>query len=295
MSSPVPDSRAELVQHFGVEGLRLFGRGSLLGAQLPAAASVLLEETGVPKAVSPYFQAPAADEPVTLGVVAARSGGPRPHSSFDAWPRIGSDGLAQLCVRPDGAVQAVLFGDVGDDMFVNTDVSTFNASLLALDRALPLISAASGLTEAAGVFRNLSSEVRLIDAAAFEAREAWWPRVLDDVRHTLNFPFSAAIEYVDAAGAKQVATETTGPGQPHPEEIIWRHLSGDGVQASQVRRVHCELAPCLMPGHYCAVWMQDLFTQAEFSHSFDYGQDAESREEGMKQLITHAAQQARRR
>ncbi|MEU4493454.1 SUKH-4 family immunity protein [Streptomyces sp. NBC_00210] len=290
MSSPYPD---QLVQHFGRDGLRRFGRGSTQGARLPEVSRTLLEETGVPRSVAPYFLAPDADEPVALGVVAARMELPRPPVELEDWPRVGGDGLAHLCVRPDGAVQAVVLQDVCDDMFVNTDVSTLNASLLALDRALPAIAASSGLSDAAGVFRELSTELRRIDAAAFAERESWWPRVLDDVRHTLNFPFSAAFEYLDKAGNKQIVTEATGPGQPHPEELIWRRLSGDGVTSGQVRRVYCELEPCLMPGHYCAVWLQETFPDAEFTHSFDYGDTAESREEGLKELITYSAEQAR--
>ncbi|MFC9948656.1 nucleic acid/nucleotide deaminase domain-containing protein [Streptomyces pratensis] len=295
MPSPAPESHGELVQHFGREGLRRFGRASLSGARLPEATTVFLEHTGVPVGVPPYFHAPLADEPVVLGVVAARSAGPQPHPDMERWPRIGFDGLAHLCVRPDGAVQAVLLNRVADDMFVNTDISTLSASLLALDRAQPLIAASSGLREAAAIWRDLSAELLRIDAAAFEGRESWWPRVLDDVRHTLNFPFSAAFEYADSTGAKQTVTDATGPGQPHPEEIIWRRLSRQGVQPEQVRRVYCELEPCLMPGHYCAVWMQETFPQAEFTHSFDYGVTSESREEGFKELIMHTAEQARRR
>ncbi|RYJ31480.1 hypothetical protein CU044_0490 [Streptomyces sp. L-9-10] len=49
-----------------------------------------------------------------------------------------------------------------------------------------------------------------------------------------------------------------------------------------------------MPGHYCAVWLHATFPTAEFTHSFDYGDTAESREEGLKALITYAAEQARR-
>ncbi|MFD7232140.1 nucleic acid/nucleotide deaminase domain-containing protein [Streptomyces sp. NPDC059881] len=294
MPSPTPESRDELVQHFGREGLRRFTRARLSGARLPEAAAVLLEEIGVPVVVPPYFHVPLEDEPVALGFVAARSGGPRPHVEMEMWPRIGFDGLAHLCVRPDGAVQAVLLNGVADDMFVNTDVSTLSASLMALDRAQQLITVASGLEEAAVAFRDLLAELRRIDAAALEERESWWPRVLDDVRHTLNFPFSAAFEYVDSAGAKQVITESTGPGRPHPEEVVWDRLAREGVEPRQVRRVYCELEPCLMPGHYCAVWMQETFPQAEFTHSFDYGVTAESREEGFKGLVVHAAEQARR-
>ncbi|MEK8145707.1 nucleic acid/nucleotide deaminase domain-containing protein [Streptomyces sp. M10(2022)] len=110
-----------------------------------------------------------------------------------------------------------------------------------------------------------------------------------------QFPLSASFEYVDEAGAKQIVTEATGPGRLHPEEIIWQKLSAEGVTAAQVRRVYCELEPCMMPGHYCASWMQQTFPHAEFSHSFDYGETADSREAGLKALIMHAAEQARRR
>lgn len=295
MPSPDPESLDEMVQHFGHGGLRRFGRTSMSAARLPQTASVFLMESGVPVAVAPYFHAPSDDEPVSLGVFAAHSAGPRSHALMESWPRIGFDGLAHLCVRPDGAVQAVLLDGVVDDMYVNSDVQRLGASLLALDRAQPVIAGVSGLEQAAAVFRDLSAELRRIDASAFEERESWWPRVLDDVRHTLNFPFSAAFEYVDAAGAKQVVTEATGPGRPHPEEIIWRRLSREGVEPGQVRRVYCELEPCLMPGHYCSVWMQKTFTQAEFTHSYDYGTTADSREEGFKELIMHAAEQARHR
>ena len=52
MSSPYPD---QLVQHFGRDGLRRFGRGSTQGARLPEVSRTLLEETGVPRSVAPYF------------------------------------------------------------------------------------------------------------------------------------------------------------------------------------------------------------------------------------------------
>jgi hypothetical protein len=282
-------------RHFGHDGLRRFTPAELQGAHLPQEARDFLQGTGVPVSVAPYFRVPTADEATGLGVVAARMSQPLPARELQQWPRIGGDRLAHLCVRPDGAVQAVVLTDVADDMFVSSDLAAFGASLMALDLAQPQLAASSGLAEAAAVFRDLNVELRRIDEQAFAERESWWPRVLDDIRHTLNFPFSSAFEYVDTSGAKQIVTEATAPGRPHPEEIIWRRLSADGVEAAQVRRVYCELEPCLMPGHYCAVWLQETFPHAEFTHSFDYGDTAESREDGIKELITHAAEQARRR
>lgn len=295
MSSPVPALPEQLRRHFGHDGLRRFAPAELQGAQLPQEARDFLQETGVPVSVAPYFRGPAADDATRLGVVAARLSQPLPARELQEWPRIGGDRLAHLCVRPDGAVQAVMLTDAAGDMFVSSDLSAFGASLMALDLAQPRLAASPDLAEAATVFRDLNAELRRIDEQAFAERESWWPRVLDDIRHTLNFPFSSAFEYVDAAGTKQIVTEATGPGRPHPEEIIWQRLSAKGVETAQVRRVYCELEPCLMPGHYCAVWLQEAFPHAEFTHSFDYGDTAESREEGIKELITHAADQARRR
>ncbi|MGW9067974.1 nucleic acid/nucleotide deaminase domain-containing protein [Streptomyces yangpuensis] len=294
MPSGPSDHPSELIAHFGPDGLRQFDKVSLVGTRLPAAAQAWLQGTGLPKSVSPYFTATPEGEPVRLEAAAARSEEPRPHELMRAWPRIGSDGLAHLCIRPDGAVQGVILGTAADDMFVNTEVSTFGASLMALDRALPLIATAPAFSQAAEIFRGLNTQLREIDAAAFAERESWWPRVLDDIRHTLNFPFSAAFEYADAAGTKHVETAATSPGAPHPEEIIWRRLTQGGVEPRQVIRIYCELEPCIMPGHYCAVWLQRMFPEAKFTHSYDYGDTAESREEGLKQLITHAARESRR-
>ncbi|MFD3681154.1 SUKH-4 family immunity protein [Streptomyces sp. NPDC058613] len=295
MPAGASDRHDELFQHFGRGGLRLFDRASLIGTHVPAVTQALLEETGVPSAVPPYFTATADDATVRLDATAARTSEPSPPELMKSWLRLGSDGLAHLCVRPDGAVQGVVLGAAAEDMFVNTDVSTFAASLMVLDRALPLIASASSFPEAVEAFRDLAPQLRQIDASAFAERESWWPRVLDDIRHTLNIPFSAAFEYVDATGAKQVETAATGPGSFHPEEIIWRRLAQGGVDPRQVIRVYCELEPCTMPGHYCAVWMRTTFPEAKFTHSFDYGDTAESREEGIKQLITHAAGEARSR
>ncbi|MEV4339563.1 SUKH-4 family immunity protein [Streptomyces sp. NPDC049590] len=280
--------------HFGENGMRRFTVPGSYGIRLPDQAREALTGTGVPVHVAPYFTAAADTDAPTLGMLAGHRGVPAP-AGRENWVRIGTDPLAHLCVRPDGAVQAVFLGLDEDDLFVSSDVTAFNASLTALDRRLPVIAASTSLPVAAAAFRELNAELRTIDAAAFEERESWWPRVLDDVRHTLNFPFSSAFEYVDAAGSEHIVTDATGPGRAHPEELVWQRLRAEGVAPEQVRRVYCELEPCMMPGHYCAVWLQSLFPHAEFTHSFDYGATAESREEGLKELITYTAQRAAER
>lgn len=288
---PVP-SRDPAVAQFGAEGMRRFRTGSASGVRLPESVRADLEETGVPLQVAPYFTAAGESDALPLGVFTVQSGLPRPATELEGWLRVGHDGLANLCLRSDGVLQAVMLEGGEEDLYVSSDLEAFNASLAVLDRVLPVIATSSGLAEAAGAFRELNEALRGIDAVAFGEREGWWPRVLDDVRHTLNFPFSAAFEYVDEVGEKRIVTGATGPGRAHPEEVVWRELSDLGVAPGQVRRVFCELQACMMPGHYCAVWMQGLFPQAEFTHAFDYGSDAASREAGLKGLITRAAEQA---
>ncbi|MFJ4899823.1 SUKH-4 family immunity protein [Streptomyces sp. NPDC088727] len=289
MSVPVPGSCAA---HFGSGGLRRFATAETRMARVPVATASVLAEVGVPVHVTPYFRAAKPADPPDLGVFDAHGSAAAPSGEKEGWLRLGTDGLAHIYVGPDETVQAVFLGRGEAGMFVNQSVSAFNAALTVLDRKLPVIAASSDLKAAATAFRELNAEVRQLDDEAFAQRESWWPRVLDDVRHTLNFPFSAAFEYIDAAGAKQVATEATGPGRAHPEELVWARLEGEGIAPQQVRRVYCELEPCMLPGHYCAVWMQQAFPHAEFTHSFDFGSDAESREAGLRGLIIRTAQQS---
>jgi hypothetical protein len=289
MSDQAPDPS---VAHFGAEGMRriIVPRSY---TTFPEPARQVLESVGVPLHVAPYFEAAGETDGVTLGLFAGHRGFVLQGERAD-WIRIGTDRLAHMCVRPDGAVQAVFLARPEPDMFVSSDVEAFTASLAALDRRMPVIAASTSLPVAAAAFRELNAEIRQIDPVAFEDRESWWPRVLDDVRHTLNFPFSSAFEYVDKTGTKQIITGSTGPGKPHPEELLWARLSAEGVTPDQVRRVYCELQPCMMPGHYCSAWLQATFSHAEFTHSFDYGDTADSREEGLKELIVYTAQQAGR-
>ncbi|MEU9334408.1 nucleic acid/nucleotide deaminase domain-containing protein [Streptomyces sp. NPDC048290] len=288
---PEPSSDPAVAQ-FGAQGLRRISVPASYGS-VPDAARDHLARIGVPLHVGPYFSAADDGDGPTLGMYGGHRGIALQGDWAD-WVRIGTDRLAHLCVRTDGSVQALFLGRGEPALFVGSDVAAFTHCAAALDRALPVIAASDGLQSAAVAFAALVREIREIDPAAVADRENWWSRVLDDVRHTLNFPFSSAFEYVDGAGAKQIVTARTGPGRPHPEEQIWQRLSAAGVTPEQVRRVYCELEPCMMPGHYCSAWLQAVLPDAEFTHSFGYGATAESREEGMRELITHAARQAER-
>ncbi|MEU6807735.1 nucleic acid/nucleotide deaminase domain-containing protein [Streptomyces sp. NPDC046831] len=288
MSESSPDPS---VAHFGVEGMRRFDVPVTYGVGIPDEALDALKSTGVPLHVAPYFTAAASTDGITLGLYAGHHGVSGLAAEQAAWLRLGSDGLAHLCVRQDGAVQAVFLREEEPDMYVSSSVDAFVRSLTVLDRRKAELVAASSMPEAAAVFRELDAELYQIDAVAFEFRESWWPRVVEDLGHTTSFPFMATFEYVDASGDKQVVTDSTGAGRSHPEEIVWRELAARGVLPQQVRRVHCDLEPCMMPGHYCAVWMQRLFPQADFTHSFDYPSKAENREAGLMALMKRTAEQ----
>ncbi|MBJ7901870.1 SUKH-4 family immunity protein [Streptomyces sp. DSM 110735] len=278
------------VTQFGPQGLRRISVPATYGT-VPASARVHLAQVGVPLHVGPYFVAADETDGLTLGMYTGHRGVAL-QGEWAEWVRVGTDRLAHLCVRTDGSVTAVFPGRGEPELFVNSDIAAFTHCAAALDRALPVIAAADGLPSAAEAFAALVQEIRRIDPAAVTDRENWWSRVLDDVRHTLNFPFSSAFEYVTEDGGKQIVTAQAGPGLPHPEEQLWRRLASSGVEPGQVSRVYCELQPCMMPGHYCAAWLQAVLPDAEFTHSFDYGDTAESREEGIRELITHAARQA---
>ncbi|WP_377270452.1 nucleic acid/nucleotide deaminase domain-containing protein [Peterkaempfera sp. SMS 1(5)a] len=256
------DLETALTAHFGPGGLRRY-----------AGTPGLPGSVGLPVQVGPYFTAAEAhQDPLVEG-----------HGL-----RLGDDRGAELYVADDGAVRALLFDE---EMPVNSTADAFAASLLTLDRLLPGVGGAADAQQALDTYRELRQALLTIDEAAFAEREGWWPRVLDDIRHPLNIRFSAALEYVDGRGEKQIITEATAPGLPHPEEILWHRLSAAGVQPEDVTRVYCELEPCLMPGHYCAVWMARTFPDAEFTHSFDYGETADSREQGIRELMIHVAEQ----
>ncbi|MCD7438246.1 SUKH-4 family immunity protein [Streptomyces lincolnensis] len=279
------------VAQFGPYGLRRIAMPASYGT-VPASARSHLAQVGVPLHVGPYFIAADDTDGPTLGMYTGHRGVAL-QGEWAEWVRIGTDRLAELCVRSDGSVKALFLGRGEPSLFVNSDVAAFTHCAAALDRALPVIAASDGLRSAAEAFAALVREVRQIDPEAVADRENWWSRVLDDVRHTLNFPFSSAFEYVGEDGVEQIVTARTGPGRPHPEEQLWQRLSAAGVEPEQVRRVYCELEPCMMPGHYCSVRLQSVLAHAEFTHSFDYGATAESRDEGIEELIAHAARQAR--
>ncbi|MGK4582516.1 nucleic acid/nucleotide deaminase domain-containing protein [Kitasatospora sp. HPMI-4] len=270
---------AALLAHFGERGLY----------SLPVAPAGPLRSPGLPLQVGPYFRSPDQEDPLSLGEYAAEW-------ELDAGPvagqlRIGTDRGAQFYFAPDRSVRAVVLGVDLPELAVSSSVEAFATGLLLLDRYLPAMSDTQDEDSALAAYRELRQELLRADPAAFEDRESWWSRVLDDLRRPLNIDSSAAFEYLDEHGEKQIVTGNGGAGPAHPEELLWYRLRAQGVEPEQVTRVYCELEPCLMPGHYCALWLAETFPNAAFTHSFDYGETAESRDEGIKALMISLAEQ----
>ncbi|MFC6880076.1 MULTISPECIES: SUKH-4 family immunity protein [Actinomadura] len=282
------DITGELTAQFGPRGLRRFAAAELDGLQVPAGAAGPLAEAGLPIQVGPYFTA-TSGEPLPLGEYASSAGFPEAAASAAGWLRLGTDRGAELCVEPDGQVRALFVVADAPSMHVNASVPAFLRALLALDRHLPVL-AAPGDQDPAAVFRGLRKRLLEVDEAALQDDEAWWPRVLEQIRHAMSFPFSAAFEVGDSRGGKRIETEQAAVGLAHPERVLWSRLERQGVRPEQVTRVYTELEPCFLPGNYCAMWLTK-FTRAEFSHSFDYGDTAAEREAGLLDLMRYAAEQ----
>lgn len=278
------DPRHVLVERFGVQGLRRLNWPDTAGL-----GAAVVADTGVPVQVGRYFSAPDAE---SAGAPGPESGaGSAAPVTAQGRPVLGYDGPVELYVTDAGGVRGGFRGFDLPEMPVNSSVERFLLALTALDRAVPLIAGAESQGEGLTVYRDLRAELTALDEDAFADREGWWPRVLDDLRHPLNVRSSAAFGYRDADGAEQILVGTSGPGLPHAEEIVWDRLAAAGVPAEAVTSVFTELQACFMPGHWCALWMSAQFPQARFTHRFDYGRDAESREAGVKALVIHILEQ----
>lgn len=272
----------------GLEGeMRHFSQGD--GDPLSTPASVRrLEQVAVPWQVGPYFST-TADAPVALGDYAEAAGRQVASEEHRLLARLGTDRGMELCSDTHGVVRAVLLDFDEPPRYVNASPEAFSQSLLILDQALQAILRADQPQAAAQAFAEMEQRLRALDVSAFAERESWWPLVLDDIRDTASGEWYAAFEYVGGDGKKQIVTR---PGEIalHPEERLWSALRGSGIEAEQVLKVHTELEPCFMPGHYCSLWMAQTFPDAEMTHNFPYGETAASRAEGLRLLAEAAAQ-----
>lgn len=278
------DTTRGLLARFGRAGLR---RIDSTGTSTPGGEASMLGECGVPRAVGPYFTSPAGD-PVLLGAYRGRAGAQDERS---LWCRLGTDRGAELCVDDAGAVRAD-FGPDSPATTVNGTLRAFLDSLTALDAALAAAVVdgddtreAPGATDAGDI---LLAQLRSIDPRAVSSEESWWSRIVEDIRHTTAHTAYAAFEFLDAQGEHRIVSGHGGVAL-HPEERMWSDLRATGVAPGRVGKVYTELEPCYLPGHYCAFRLAAEFPDAEFTHSFDYGETAASREAGMTALLRHSA------
>ncbi|MFF7951715.1 nucleic acid/nucleotide deaminase domain-containing protein [Streptomyces griseorubiginosus] len=271
------------------DGVRRFGQEVAADTSGPPTSISRLAEVAVPLHVGPYFITDAEDA-VRLEDYAEAVGRRVVRESCADWARLGSDRGFEICADLEGVVHAVLLDWNEELRFVNAAPEMFAESLLALDQALATILGTDEPQAAAAAYAELEQRLRSIDPRAFEGREHWWPLVLDDIRDTASAEWFTAFEVVDGQGEKQILTQAGDIGV-HPEERLWARLRAAGVEPDQVLRIHTELEACFMPGHYCSLWLGQVFPEAQLTHNFPYGETAESRAEGIRQLREAAAQQ----
>ena len=242
-----------------------------------------------PLTVGPYFVT-AGSDPVPLQEFAQSVGRTVVLEECREWARFGSDRGFEICADQQGVVRAVLLDWTEESRFVNATPEAFVQSLAALDQALAVILGTEVPQEAAAAYEELEQRLRTLDPRAFEGREHWWPLVLDDIRDTASAEWFTAFEIVNDRGEKQIVTQAGDIGV-HPEERLWARLRAAGVEPEQVLRIHTELEACFMPGHYCSLWLGQVFPEAQLTHNFPYGETAESRAEGIRQLREAADRQ----
>lgn len=269
------------------DGVRRFERNSV---DVPES-SRRLTGLALPLEVGPYFTTADADA-VTLQKYAQAAGRTVVQEECRDWARLGSDRGFEICADQQGVLRAVLLDWTEQPRFVNAAPEAFAQSLAALDQALGVILGTDRPQEAAAAHAELERRLRSIDPLAFEERESWWPLVLDDIRDTASAEWFTAFEILDDRGEKQIVTQAGGIGI-HPEERLWARLQAAGVEPEQVLRVHTELEACFMPGHYCSMWLGQVFPEAQLTHNFPYGETAASRAEGIRQLREAADQPLR--
>ena len=96
----------------------------------------------------------------------------------------------------------------------------------------------------------------------------------------------AVFEYNSLDGVLRTVTAISDTGV-HSEKAAWKALQAIGVQASQVTRIYSEREPCMLPGAFCAKFINETFPKAEVSYSFEYA-DKASRVRGntrMKEVL----------
>lgn len=282
------DLARELSARFGPQGVRRFDGAELGGLGVDDRTGALLCHLGLPLQVGQYFRASAYGDPVALGAY-TRADGIDVGPAMGSLPRLGGDGGAQLFVAPDRTVHSLLAGIDDAPRLVSSSPEAFLACLLTLHDHLPRLAQRGELPQVAGVYKELRTRLLQLDERAVTTPEAWWTLVLEDIRHAMSCSYSAAVKFLDRSGSPAILTTEVSVAGQHPEERLYQQLSGSGIPLSQVTEVYCELQPCLMPGHYCSLWLGRAFPNAAFTHSFDFQGDEAQRQESVVALLRHAA------
>lgn len=275
-----------LRERFGPDGVRRFPAEQTMALGLPPAEAEALAQLGVPVRSGVYFTAADPDDPAALGAFAALKGRAAADGQAN-WVRLGTDLGAEVCVAPDWSVWAVdVFGFLPTRR-VNATYSGFLSSLILLDMHLALFADPGG-QPMVEIYKSLRAGLIKSDRRALENDGDWWPLVMEDVRHSNNFPGYAAAGYLDRNGQKQTVTARGDAASGyHAEERLPGLIEQAGVPRESVNEVYTELKLCLMPGHYCALRLGALFPRATFTHSFDYGDTPESRHTAILEAKRH--------
>ncbi|MFC5156920.1 SUKH-4 family immunity protein, partial [Streptomyces amakusaensis] len=104
---------------------------------------------------------------------------------------------------------------------------------------------------------------------------------------TVGPGYQAVLRYRAPDGSEAQIIRRSAPGTPHPEWQILHELRAMNVPPQQVLELHTELESCLLPGGYCARMIGETWPQARITSIAPYGTDHTSRQQGMRQLITH--------
>ncbi|MBQ1089550.1 SUKH-4 family immunity protein [Streptomyces sp. B93] len=104
---------------------------------------------------------------------------------------------------------------------------------------------------------------------------------------TVGPGYQAVLRYRAQDGSEQQLIRRSAPGTPHPEWQIFHELRAMNVPPDQVLELHTELESCELPGAYCARMIREQWPQARITSIAPYGTDQASRQQGMRQLLSH--------
>lgn len=104
---------------------------------------------------------------------------------------------------------------------------------------------------------------------------------------TVGPGYQAVLRYRAPDGSEAQIIRRSAPGTPHPEWQILHELRAMNVPPQQVLELHTELESCELPGGYCARMIRETWPQARITNIAPYGTDHSSRQQGMRQLLTH--------